>query len=245
MWNKPRNKDLHRGPWVPEDVTHIESVVRLKIPTSVLYLYPYLHVHPHGSDDKDTLDSACSNFRNSDIPVTYVDPSKDGCTLEFPSIGLFVYYTRDAKFMSRMPTFFHQAILHDILRSRSAIVDITRGSPFRSSGNAAVNARGRFGFIRSQDKGCSFSVSKDTHVFQSESIKGIVEVGTIAQEAVSSNHPTAFHDELRTKLVSETMCKLMCVPLRKWHWEYIDVIVSSGAKVIRHCDYVSFVISIV
>merc|ERR1711862_790811 len=41
------------------------------------------------------------------------------------------------------------------------------------------------------------------------------------------------------KLVSETMCNLMGVPLCNWNWEYIDVIVSSGAKVIRHYDYVS------
>ena len=82
-------------------------------------------------------------------------------------------------------------------------------------------------------------MSKGTHLFGSESVQGIIEVGSIAQECVKKNHPSDFHDESRNNFVSETMCNLMGVPLRKWNWEYIDVIVSLGAKVIRYCDYVS------
>ena len=82
-------------------------------------------------------------------------------------------------------------------------------------------------------------MTKGTHLFGSESVQGIIDVGSIAQECVKANHPSAFHDKARNKLVSETMCNLMGVPIRNWNWEYIDVIVSLGAKVIRHCDYVS------
>ena len=170
-----------------------------------------------------------------------INPAQEGCRIDLPSIGLFVYYDRDDLYMSRVPTGFYPFIIHDVLKSNRVITDNGRASVFSSQAENAFHGRGQFGFIRTQpsDKGCSFSLSKGTHLFGSESVQGIIEVGSIAQECVKKNHPSAFHDDSRNNFVSETMCNLMGVPLRKWNWEYIDVIVSLGSKVIRHCDYVS------
>ena len=39
--------------------------------------------------------------------------------------------------------------------------------------------------------------------------------------------------------MSETMCSIMGVPVQESSWEFVDVVVTSGAKLVSHCDYVS------
>ena len=146
---------------------------------------------------------------------------------------MYVYYERDPTYMSRMPSSFHQCLLQEIISSNTTDNGRTFGD-FHTSVS--------FGFIRSQrkDKGCSFGCSDDCHPLRNESVKGIFQVGLIAQEAVKANYPSAFNDAKRKSLVSETMCRIMGVSCQEWNWEFVDIVVTSAAKLLRHCDYVSY-----
>ena len=237
--NDPELKDLYREPWCPEDAQFVSSVVRIKVTASLFYFGVDFHIRPRGSDDDETLDVALESYSKENVEVIVIDPNVDAhkVCFELPSAGIYVYYERDNQFMPSITTWFHQFMLHDIIGSKEAITDNDRAVSVRGG----VNLRGRFGFIRTQpsDKGSSVSLTNGTHLFGSESVQGILEVGTLAQEAVKEKFPCAFPDESRNKYVSENMCKLMGINKCDWHWEYVDVVVTSGAKLIRHCDYVS------
>ena len=227
--NDRDSKDLYRGPWNEKDARYITSFVRIRTTAFMLYLCTDLHIRPHGSEEIALLDKVLVGVN---VDVINVSPANNH-KIELESIGVYVYYERDPTYMSRMPSSFHQCLLQEIISSNTTDNGRTVGD-FHTSVS--------FGIIRSQrkDKGCSFGCSDDCHPLRNESVKGIFQVGLIAQEAVKVNYPSAFNDAKRKSLVSETMCRIMGVSCQEWNWEFVDIVVTSAAKLLRHCDYVSY-----
>ena len=240
-FSSPEQKALHSTVWCPHDDNFVKAIGRISASAFVLYIINNLHVKPHGSEEPSVLDKYLTMMRHRGVPIYTADrrTARRGVS-DIPELGLTVFHENDTVYMPRIGSEWHRHIIYDIMRRKGAIVDCSR-SCFCASCDSGFHGRGRFGFIRAQpeDKGNSTSVSKRPSVFSRSSIAGLVEVGTVAQEAVMDKYPSSFKDESRSAYVSENMCSLMGVSHCKWLWEYVDVIVTSKAQLKRHCDYVS------
>ena len=219
------------------DISLIEDTVILS--GFGLFFYAYwvknLHSRPHGTVEKLVLPAGVKKLSDNGVRVRVVNHEEiESGVLVIPDHDLTIF-SHNHWSIACVSDFFFGSIVKNLVRWSK--MD-RRSSRCASMEEDAINISYGFGFRKSYSKGGTVHISPPERL-NSESLRGIRLVGECLQQVVMSRDSEAFQNHARSLFVTKAMNDLFKSKMDMWNWEYIDVLITSSSKLIRHCDYVS------